>query len=132
MSIYVKDSSNTLTIEVLINHREKFFGSTFSTDAEENYYQQWSSAVDVATFIPLVFSGDPSVYESEQHVSGDSITETDSRLGAVCKDSSTLVFVFYDHARAPSDVYWYSLVDHSPGGIVYMELKDSRTLGDMC
>ena len=36
-------------------------------------------------------------------------------VGAVCKDSATLVFVFYDHARAPSDVYWYSLVDHSPG-----------------
>ena len=31
------------------------------------------------------------------------------------KIPSTLVFVFYDHARAPSDVYWYSLVDHSPG-----------------
>ena len=53
------------TIEVYDKpSREQFFGSTFSTDAEENYYQQWSSAVDVATFIPLVFSGDPSVYDS--------------------------------------------------------------------
>ena len=58
---------------------EQFFGISFPSDS--SYYQQWSSSVDVAAFIPLVFLK-PSQYESGvPQQSLDNLTDT--RLGAV-------------------------------------------------
>ena len=92
----------------------QFIGTTIPTDS--SYYLQWSSTVDVAVFVPLVFTGAPSTYDTSGNlVEGDDIAIQSSRNGAVCKDSSTLAFVFYEEPRKPSEIYWYSLVGHSPG-----------------
>lgn len=114
VSMYVQDSDISWSIEVWGQpSSEQFFGISFPS--ESSYYQQWYSSVDVAAFIPLVFPGEPSDYNSGVPQQGVDIAPTDSRLGAVCKDSSTLAFTFLQEARKPSEIYWYSLVGYSPG-----------------
>ena len=114
VSMYVQDSEISWSIEIWGQpSSDQFFGLSFPS--ESSYYEQWSSSVDVAAFVPLVFVGEPSEYDSGVPQQGSDIVSTDSRLGAVCKDSSTLAFVFLEEARKPSEIYWYSLVGYSPG-----------------
>ena len=114
VSMYVQDSDISWSIEIWGQpSSEQFFGISFPSDS--SYYQQWSSSVDVAAFIPLVFPGEPSQYDSGVPQQGIDIASTDTRLGAVCKDSSTLAFTFLQEPRKPSEIYWYSLVGYSPG-----------------
>ena len=114
VSMYVQDSEISWSIEIWGQpSSEQFFGISFPSDS--SYYQQWSSSVDIAAFIPLVFPGEPSEYDSGVPQQGADITSTDTRLGAVCKDSSTLAFTFLQEPRKPSEIYWYSLVGYSPG-----------------
>jgi len=114
VSMYVQDSEVSWSIEVWGHpNTEQFFGLSVPMDSP--YYQQWKSEVDVAVFVPLVFSGVPSMYNSGVPEPGDDIDVTDVRLGAVCKDSSTLAFTFLREAKRPSEVYWYSLMGNNPG-----------------
>ena len=114
VSMYIQDSDISWSIEVWGQPTsEQFFGISFPSDS--SYYQQWSSSVEVAAFIPLVFPGEPSSYNSGIPQQGADIALTDNRLGSVCKDSSTLAFIFLQEARKPSEIYWYSLVGYSPG-----------------
>ena len=114
VSMYIQDSEISWSIEVWGQpDLEQFFGLSFPT--ESTYYQQWSSEVDVAAFVPMVFPGVPSQYNSGIPQQGTDITIDDQRLGAVCKDSSTLAFTFMREPRRPSELYWYSLVGHNPG-----------------
>ena len=103
------------------------FGISFPSDS--SYYQQWSSSVDVAAFIPLVFPGEPSEYDSGVPQQGVDIASTDTRLGAVCKDSSTLSFTFLQEPRKPSEIYWYSLVGYGPVGMRNMGQMVYQALG---
>ena len=114
LSMYIQDSAISWSIEIWGQpSSDQFFGLSFPV--ETSYYKQWSSSVDVAAFVPLVFTGEPSEYDSGVPQQGSDIVSTDSRLGAVCKDSSTLAFVFLQEPRKPSEVYWYSLVGYNPG-----------------
>ena len=114
VSMYVQDSDISWSIEIWGQpSSDQFFGISFPMDS--SYYQQWSSAVDVAAFIPLVFPGVPSQYDSGVPQQGVDISSTDNRLGAVCKDSSTLAFTFLQEPKKPSEIYWYSLVGYGPG-----------------
>lgn len=114
VSMYIQDSEISWSIEVWGQPGlEQFFGLSFP--AESSYYQQWSSEVDVAAFVPVVFPGEPSQYDSGIPAQGTDIAIDDTRLGAVCKDSSTLAFTFLREPRRPSEIYWYSLVGHNPG-----------------
>ena len=114
LSMYVQDSAISWSIEIWGQpSSDQFFGLSFPVDT--SYYKQWSSSVDVAAFVPLVFTGEPSEYDSGVPQQGSDIVSTDSRLGAVCKDSSTLAFVFLQEPRKPSEIYWYSLVGYNPG-----------------
>lgn len=115
-AIYYQDSDIAWSIEVYDRpSSDQFFGLSFPT--ESYYYEQWSSFVDAAVFVPLVFTGTPMQYESgvPQTTDASDIAITDSRLGAVCKDSSTLAFIFLDEPRTPSKVYWYNLIGYNPG-----------------
>ena len=78
-------------------------------------YLQWSSYVDIAAFVPIVFSGAPTTYLNGNPILGASLSYSDERLGALCKDSSTVVFVHFSAASRPSEVYWYILSDTNPG-----------------
>ena len=62
-SMYIQDSEITWSMEVW-NRPEttQFFGIQFSS--ESPLYQQWHSAVDVGAFVPLVFEGTPTQYQS--------------------------------------------------------------------
>ena len=101
VSMYIQDSDVSWSFEIWGSpESNQFFGL---------------SEVDVAAFVPIVFSGQPSQYSNGAPVQGDDIQSTDTRLGAVCKDSSTLAFTFLREARRPSDVYWYSLMGINPG-----------------
>jgi hypothetical protein len=114
VSMYIQDSDVSWSFEIWGSpESDQFFGFSFPSDS--SFYQQWGSEVDVAAFVPIVFSGMPSQYSNGGPVQGDDIQSTDDRLGAVCKDSSTLAFTFLREARRPSDVYWYSLMGISPG-----------------
>ena len=64
------------------------FGLQFST--ESPLYQQWHSAVNVSAFVPLVFEGMPTEYQNGVAVLGDDVEANDARLGAVCKDSTSI------------------------------------------
>ena len=114
VSMYIQDSDVSWSFEIWgAPESDQFFGLSFPSDSP--FYQQWASEVDVAAFVPIVFSGMPSQYSNGAPVQGDDIQSTDARLGAVCKDSSTLAFTFLRESRRPSDVHWYSLMGISPG-----------------
>ena len=114
VSMYIQDTSLSWSLEIWGSpENDQFFGFSFPSNSP--FYEQWGSEVDVAAFVPIVFSGMPSQYSNGAPVQGDEIQSTDARLGAVCKDSSTLAFTFLREPRRPSDVYWYSLMGRNPG-----------------
>jgi hypothetical protein len=82
-------------------------------------YKQWSSYVDTAAFLPIVIEGTPTTYFNGEPVFGESITFGDARLGATCKDSSTLTFLHFVAANRPSEILWYRLSGVQPGWHAY-------------
>ncbi len=113
-SMYVQDSEVSWSFEMWGRpDSTQFFGLQFPT--ESIWYQQWHSEVDVAVFLPVVFSGEPTEYILGQPSLGDDISSEDTRLGAVCKDSLKLATVFMKEALRPSDLYWYQLQGKHPG-----------------
>lgn len=117
-SMYVQDSAITWSMEIWGRpDLTQFFGLQFPT--ESSFYQQWHSAVDVSAFVPLVFEGMPTEYQSGVAVLGDDVEANDARLGAVCKDSATLAFLFFAEPQKPSEIYWYNLRGIHPGWYAY-------------
>lgn len=113
-SMYVQDSEITWSMEIWGRpDLAQFFGLQFST--ESPLYQQWHSAVNVSAFVPLVFEGMPTEYQNGVAVLGDDVEANDARLGAVCKDSATLAFLFFAEPQKPSEIYWYNLRGIHPG-----------------
>ena len=117
-SMYVQDNVISWSFELWGKpNSSQFFGLNFPISSP--LYEQWSSVVDVAPFVPMVFHGNPTVYVDGDADMGDNIAATDDRLGSVCKDSSTLAFLYFAAAKKPSQALWYRQTGRSPGWYAY-------------
>lgn len=116
--MYLQDSSNSWTIEAWGRpETADFIDKSYDPlDTEyTSYSEQWDEYVRVAPFVPSVFSGSPTSYSDGAPTLGDELSFTDTGLGSMCKDSSSLVFLFLDPPRRPSEMLWVMMSDRHPG-----------------
>ena len=117
-SMYVQDNVVSWSLEIWGKPTaDTYLSANISTSS--SFYEQWSSEVDIAPFVPTVFYGQPSTYQSGISHMGSPILPSSSWQGSVCKDSATLAFLFFKPAKRPSDVLWYRLTNKTPGWVAY-------------
>lgn len=107
----IPDINNSWIMDVYNVPGEEYFLSEIdSVGTYKAYYDQWNAYVPVAPFVPFLFD-----------IEDDSIQDLDdSRIGAVCKNSYMLVFLYFQRPSKPSETLWYQLMGLKPGWYAYL------------
>ena len=76
----------------------------------QDYYEQWSAYVPVAPFVPFLYDAQ-----------ADEVQDLDDdRIGAICKNSYMISFLYFQRPSKPSETLWYQLMDLKPGWHAYL------------
>ena len=99
-----------------------FSGDDIADESPEyEFFRQWGAFVDVAAKAPIVYS--EGIYYPQQNYE-DWASKNAEPLGAFCRGSERVVFVYYAAADEVSEALWYRFSNMTPGWKVLYGTQD--------
>ena len=90
-----------------------FSGDDILTESDEFlFFQQWGDFVDVAVKAPIVYSD--GIYYPQENKE-EWVSKNSTPVGAFCRGTERVVFVYYAAADEISEVLWYKFSNTTPG-----------------